>query len=101
MTSADMNIDHGDNSRITMLVDFGAALSVGATAVGDIGAVVVGAAWTAGDIACEDWESGGAAGGCCWATATEAAAAIINPTSNLRTILNIAALSFGSVASTW
>src|SRR5712672_883692 len=89
MTSADMNIDHGDNSRIAMLVDFGAAPSVGATAVGDIGAVVVGAAWTAGDIACEDWESGGAAGGCCWATATEAAAAIINPTSNLRTILNI------------
>jgi len=103
MTSADMNIDHGDNSRIAMLVDFGAAPSAGATAVGDTGAVVVGAAWTGGDVACEDWESGGAAaaGGCCWATATEAAAAIINAMSNLRTILNIAALSFGSVASTW
>jgi hypothetical protein len=98
-----MNIDHGDNSRITILVDFGALLSAGAATVGDTGAVVVGAARTACDVACEDWESGGAAaaGGCCWATATEAAAAIINAMSNLRTILNIAALSFGSVASTW
>jgi hypothetical protein len=39
-----MNIDHGDNSRIAMLVDFGGLLSVGAATVGDTGAVVVGAA---------------------------------------------------------
>jgi hypothetical protein len=39
-----MNIDHGDNSRITMLVDFGGPLSAEAATVGDTGAVVVGAA---------------------------------------------------------
>jgi hypothetical protein len=40
-----MNIDHGDNSRITMLVDFGDALSAGATAAfGAAGAAAVGAA---------------------------------------------------------
>jgi hypothetical protein len=39
-----MNIDHGDNSRITMLVDFAAAPSAGAAvAFGAVGAAGAGA----------------------------------------------------------
>ena len=43
-TSADLNIDHGDNSRMTMDVDFGEALSAGAAAaLGATGAAADGA----------------------------------------------------------
>ena len=62
ITSADMNIDHGDNSRSARVVDFsGVRFSAGvAVAAGAAGAAAVVAAGAGtGTVAC-----GGLAGGC-------------------------------------
>jgi hypothetical protein len=101
-TSADMNIDHGDNSLGTMKVGLGGEFSaVVAAAAGAVGAAALGAAGVAADgvgAACTGaadgvtgWAAGaGALGRCCCAIATEASETIASTASNLRTILNIA-----------
>jgi hypothetical protein len=96
-TSADMNIDHGDNSRGTAKVGFDGVFSTTAgAAAGTDGAAAAGAAgWAAaggatgaaGCIAAGAWGDAGAAGRC-WAHAGEASA-MAAAAAKLRTVLNM------------
>jgi len=100
-TSADLNIDHGDNSRNSAVADFSSLLSRSAGAavgseVGDTVGIVAtdgaGAVVWAGTAGCAATAEGPCGTGRCWAAAAETTAVIVNAASNLRTILNIAAL---------
>jgi hypothetical protein len=87
--SADMNIDHGDNSRSVGAAGFGGVtLSASAAVVPE--AVAAGADEGAAGWAIIAGRCAGATG-CCWASASEANATTADAASNLRTILNIAA----------
>ena len=101
-TSADLNIDHGDNSRssATAVLDNLPSRSAGAAVVSEVGDTVAPTARRAGAIAgagtagtgCAATAEGPCGTGRCWAAAAETTAVIVNAVSNLRTILNIAAL---------
>src|SRR5581483_1635435 len=84
-TSADMNIDHGDNSRGTLR----AGLTDADSAMATVGVAAAGAAWAiaaggAADCAVVGWSDVG----CCWDSAGEASM-IAATAANFRTVLNM------------